>query len=62
MIVIGAVAVSKTRDLAIGGDAVEEPSRRRAPDDDTSAAQHEVDLHRGDATRGSELEEEHVKR
>ena len=42
-----------------GGGA---PVTAAAPDDDTSAAQHEVDLHRGDATRGSELEEEHVKR
>ena len=63
VIVIGAVAVSKTRDLAIGGDAVEEaPATAVAPDDDADAAEHEVDLHRGDATRGSELEEEHVKR
>jgi K(+)-stimulated pyrophosphate-energized sodium pump len=63
VIVIGAVAVSKTRDLAIGGDDVEEtPVAEAAPDDDASAAEHEVDLHKGDATRGSELEEERVKR
>jgi len=40
----------------------EAPATAVAPDDDATAAQHEVDLHRGDATRGSELEEEHVKR
>jgi K(+)-stimulated pyrophosphate-energized sodium pump len=63
VIVIGAVAVSKTRDLAIGGDAVEEaPAAEAAPDDDASAAAHEVDLRKGDETRGSELEEERVQR
>jgi len=63
VIVVGAVAVSKTRDLAIGGDAVDAaPAEETTPDDDASAQKHRVDVHKGDEARGSELEEEHVRR
>ena len=63
VIVVGAVAVSKTRDLAIGGDAVDAaPAEETTPDDDASAQKHMVDVHKGDEARGSELEEEHVRR
>ena len=63
VIVVGAVAVSKSRDLAIGGDAADTtPAAQATPDDDADAREHGIDLHKGDETRGSELEEEHVRR
>jgi len=65
-IVIGAVAVSKRRDLAIGGDTVESaPAAGAAPAEvapaETTVAEPTTDIHPGDEVRGS-VEDEHVRR
>ena len=65
-IVIGAVAVSKRRDLAIGGDTVESaPAVGTAPAEVTPAeptvAEPTTDIHPGDEVRGG-VEDEHVRR
>jgi K(+)-stimulated pyrophosphate-energized sodium pump len=63
IIVVGAVAVSKNRDLAIGGDDVDAaPAADATPDDDASAEAHAGDIRPGDEARGSALEEERVNR
>ncbi len=65
-IVIGAVAVSKRRDLAIGGDTVESaPAVGTAPAEvapaETTVAEPTTDIHPGDEVRGG-VEDEHVRR
>ena len=65
-IVIGAVAVSKRRDLAIGGDTVESaPAVGAAPAElapaETAVAEPTTDIHPGDEVRGG-VEDEHVRR
>ena len=63
VVVVGAVAVSKSRDLAIGGDTADTaPAAHVTPDADHAAREEGADVHEGDAARGSELEEEHLRR
>jgi K(+)-stimulated pyrophosphate-energized sodium pump len=64
VVVIGAVAVSKSRDLAIGGETPEELGEEEAAV--AQARTHEPspgNVTEGDETHGSELEEEpHLRR
>jgi K(+)-stimulated pyrophosphate-energized sodium pump len=64
VIVIGAVAVSKSRDLAIGGETPEELGEEEAAVAHAHAhAPGRGNVAEGDETRGSELEEEpHLRR
>ncbi|MDF2144699.1 sodium-translocating pyrophosphatase [Knoellia sp. p5-6-4] len=61
-VVIGAVAVSKSRDLAIGGESPEQLGEEEAA---VAHAHAHVpgrgNVTEGDETRGSELEEEHLR-
>ena len=61
-VVIGAVAVSKSRDLAIGGESPEELGEEEAAVAHAHAhAPGRGNVTEGDETRGSELEEEHLR-
>ena len=58
LVIFAAVAVSKRRDLAIGGESeVAEPAAVAAPDAGARDTQAAADIRPGDEARGSELEE-----
>ncbi|GAA4710952.1 sodium-translocating pyrophosphatase [Pedococcus ginsenosidimutans] len=62
VIVIAAVAVSKSRDLAIGGETPEELGQEEAARVHAhTGAPTDTDVEPGDEARGSELEQDHLR-